>query len=239
MLKQRIIGLDVFRGWAIFLMIVFHLCYDLNIFHFISIDILHDPFCKAFRALIVSMFLLAVGISLYLVHFPRINPKNLKKRFFQIGGAALLVTAGSYIEFPATWVYFGILHFILLASFTALPFVKYPFFSLVVAIMIFVGYAVGVLETEWLYDLLKTSFHLPKYTRDLVTFFPWFSVVLLGISLAGFGWFWPLFSSSIFSDKWWGNRLLAWMGRHALIIYLLHLPVLFFLVETVHKVVHS
>ncbi|MCF6205901.1 MAG: DUF1624 domain-containing protein [Sulfurovum sp.] len=238
-MDKRIAGLDIFRGWAILLMIIFHLCYDLRMFRFIDADILHSPSWISFRALIVTMFLLAVGVSLYLVHASGINWGNLRKRLFYLGGAALIVTLGSYIEFPKSWVYFGILHFILLASFLILPFVKHPYFSLVTAVGILWGYAVGILHMEWLFKMLAPILHLPEYTRDLVSLFPWLAVVLLGVTLGGTGWYRPLFSASFFSEEHIGNRMLALMGRYALIIYLLHLPILFFLVEMLYKILHT
>ena len=59
----RIRAIDAMRGTAICLMIVYHAAFDLNWFHIINADFNHDRFWLAFRDLIVSSFLLLVGVS--------------------------------------------------------------------------------------------------------------------------------------------------------------------------------
>jgi len=81
-----------------------------------------------------------------------------------------------------------------------------------------------------LYDWVRPILHLPRYTEDLARFFPWFGAVLVGMALYDLGWYRPIFSWSFFAADTRVNRVLAWMGRHALVIYLVHLPVLFGLV---------
>ena len=43
---NRVIGLDVIRGLAVFFMVIFHLCFDLDYFKFINIDMIHGIFWK-------------------------------------------------------------------------------------------------------------------------------------------------------------------------------------------------
>ena len=87
----RLVGLDIFRGWAILLMVLFHFSYDLNYFKFIHIQMQIDPFWVYARYVIVSMFLLSVGISLALVHRTHIQWHKVYKRTLLLGGASLLV----------------------------------------------------------------------------------------------------------------------------------------------------
>ena len=235
MQNKRLVGLDVFRGWAILLMVFFHLAYDLNYFHFIEVNFKQDIFWIYARYLIVTMFLISVGISLALVHKPQINWGKMYKRTLMLGVAALLVSIVTYIQFPQKWVYFGILHFVLFTSWIGLLFLPYPRLSFFLALFILIGSYLGFLHTQYLFDFLQSPFHLPRYTEDLVIFFPWFSVVLFGISFVGMGFHKKLFTLSILNSDNQFNTILAFTGRHALIIYLLHQPLLFGFLLLLHQ----
>jgi len=228
--QERLLGLDVFRGWAILLMVLFHLAYDLNYFHFIDINLKKDFFWVYARYVIVSMFLFSMGISLALVHRPNIRWKRMYKRTFMLSVASILVSVATYIQFPDRWVYFGILHFILFASWLGLLLVPFPSLSFLLGLFILVGSYFGFLHTQYLFDILQSPLHLPKYTEDLVIVFPWFSVVLFGIAFVGFAWQNKVFTFPLLNATNRFNLFLAFSGRHALLIYLLHQPILFGLI---------
>ncbi len=229
--SKRVEGLDIFRGWAIFLMVLYHFTFDLNHFGFIHVNMNSSSLFLISRYTIMSMFLLSVGISLALVHKDKLNYKSIKKRLLLLGGASILVSIGTYIEFPYTWVYFGILHFILVASLLALPFLRYPKVALTLAIAILVGSALNLLNMHPLFHLLQPILHLPQYTEDLVPLVPWFSVVLLGSVMVHYNLHIKVFQHKIFSQDFFLNRIFKRMGKHSLLIYLIHQPILFLLFE--------
>jgi len=134
-----------------------------------------------------------------------------------------VISLATWIAFPAYWVYFGIIHFILLASLLGLPFVGRGVLSLISGILILLLYWSGLWQETGLYSLLKAPLHLPRYTLDLVPLLPWFGVVLLGIAFAAFGLHRRI-------EEWLPEHRfpsLRWSGRHALAIYLLHQPLLY------------
>lgn len=220
--KPRLHYLDVIRGTAIILMTIYHFCFDLDNFQYIQLDMDRDIFWRVFRYMIVSMFLVTMGISLALTHSTGLCWKCLRKRSIFLGGAAILVSIGSYLQFPQSWIYFGILHFILFASWAALPFINQATLSLVTAMIILWGSYSGWLHTRPLFDTLQPLLHLPKgYTEDLVNVFPWFAAVLIGIFVAAMGWH----KIPRLSPAPW-NQKIAFLGRHALLIYLIHQPLL-------------
>ena len=227
MQKIRIDGLDIFRGLALLLMIMYHFTYDLNHFHLITIDMNHTPLFLVFRYTIMSMFLFSVGISLALVHTPKIRWKSIQKRILLLGGASLIVTIATYIEFPHAWVYFGILHFILLASLVGLLFLPYPKMALVTAVVILIGSATETLNMQIFFQFIQPILHLPIYTEDLVPFIPWFAVVLLGIGTTHYKLPQKLFTLPLVSNKYLFTRGLKFIGQHSLLIYLIHQPILF------------
>jgi len=225
---KRIIGIDIFRGSAIVLMIIFHIAYDLQYFNYLNLHITTEPFWKNFRLIIVNMFLVTVGMSLALAHRDSIHWAAVRKRTFQLALASLLVSVSTYMIFPHSWVYFGILHFILLASLLALPFIHRPWLSLALSVIILIAYFHFGLRTQPLFDLLAIPLGLPlKRTVDLVQIIPWISTVLIGISIVGFNLHHKLFDTKLFNAESKCQRSLVFMGKHALIIYLIHQPLLF------------
>jgi len=225
---QRIAGLDVFRGWAILLMVMYHFAYDLKYFAYISSNLDKESFWVYRRYLIVFMFLVSMGMGLKLTYRSGIAWHKVKKRTLILGVSSLLVTVVTYIQFPHTWVYFGVLHFILVASWLGLIFLPYPRFSLATAILILLGSYFGWLHTHHLFTFFQPIFHLPvHYSQDIVRLFPWFAVVLIGMVIVSYQIHIKLFSNVLFSTSFFPNRTLAFLGRHSLIVYLVHQPILF------------
>ncbi len=236
MKKHRVIGLDIFRGWALLLMVIYHFNYDLSYFNIIQINLNSSNFFLLFRYTIISMFLLSMGISLSLVHRKSILWKKLKKRIILLSLASLAVTVATYIVFPNAWVYFGILHFILLSSILALPFLNHPKIALISAILILIGSATDSLTVHPLFNFLQPILHLPPvHTQDVIAIFPWFGVVLLGTVIAYYKVHQKIFTHKIFSTNSPLNRFLKFMGQHSLFIYLIHQPILFFAFDSYFK----
>ena len=219
--------IDYLRGIALLLMFVYHFCFDLNYYQFIQTNFYNNPLWIYFRVIIVSLFLWLVGISLWLAASKEINLPRYLTRLIFLAISALLVSASSYITFPSSYIYFGILHFILLASIVGLAFVRLYYANLILGIaLIFIG--IFISHSVFNHNNLQW-FGLMTYkpkTEDYVPFLPWFGVVLLGIFSAQF-----IFKKGHFKIfKYWQDtsrhqQLIVCMGRHSLLIYLLHQPV--------------
>jgi len=209
-------------------MILFHFSFDLNNFHYINIDIKHGLEWHYFRYIIVTMFVFSAGISLYLANQTGIDFIKLKRRVLTLLAASLLVTIGSYSQFPSSWIYFGILHFFLFASIFGLIFIKFPKLSFLVGLSIVLGYIFGVLHMHWLYALLQEPLHLPvRYTEDLANIIPWFGVFLLGVSFANSRLLNKIFNNIFFNSQNKINKSFSFLGKHSLLIYLVHQPLFF------------
>ena len=113
--NNRNYEIDLLRGLAIVLMVIFHFGYDLSIFGWAHYNTSEDIEWRIFRSIIVSGFLLAVGMSSYLAYQKSINKKKLAKTVGKLFAVSLLITIGSLILDPNTLVYFGIIHFITVA----------------------------------------------------------------------------------------------------------------------------
>jgi len=225
---KRLQLIDLLRGLAIVLMVLFHGAYDLTFYHLTQFDFYNDPFWLNTRTFIVSLFLSLVGISLVLASTHSINWKRYAKRMVWLVASAALITLTSYFMFPGRTIVFGILHFIVLASLLGLLFTAHPWISLVTGIVLIL---IGTLYSHPLFD--HPSLHwiglmtFRPATEDYVPLLPWMGVVLLGISTG------HLLEKTTAGKKLLCSylpfgfaRLLALAGRHSLLIYLLHQPVL-------------
>jgi len=213
--------IDFLRGLAIVLMVIFHFGYDLTVFGWADFSTSRDIEWKAFRTIIVSGFLLAVGMSSYLAYQKSINRKKLALAVGKLFAVSLFITLGSLLMHPSTWVYFGIIHFITVALPISVIFVRVPYIALIIGIGCIAGYWIGLLNlaTFWEWSVLHLG--IPTRTVDLVSFFPWIGVVLMGVFVMHKQLFEIKLQPSLISNK------LVLLGRHSLIIYLIHQPILY------------
>lgn len=254
----RITLLDKLRGTAVVMMIAYHLCFDLNYFRFASFNMLVDPGWIAWRTMIVSSFLLIMGVSLQLAaqvkasHRPSLTTQSIawwRRLFFgrgfwgrwlQITLAALCVSIGSYAMFPQGYIYFGILHFAAAATLLAQPLLKLGKANILVGIvLILLGKFVQLefMNPKALNWIGMVS-QLPL-TEDYVPLLPWLGVVLVGTGGASL---WQNQGNTVW--PWLNNleqqlptpmaKMLSFLGRHSLLVYLLHQPILMALLSAVY-----
>lgn len=232
---RRLASVDLARGVAIALMFAYHFCFDLNYLALVSLDLYRDPFWLHARTVIVTLFLLLVGVSLSLAHAQGIRWPAVRRRSVQLVVAAAVVSAGSYLLFPRSYIFFGVLHFIALASLLALPFVRRQWLALVGGVgLLWLGLGVtSPLFDQPLLNWVGLMSHKPV-TEDYVPLLPWLGVVLLGVYLGGRLAALPAASPLL---RWQASgppgTALVWAGRHSLLLYLLHQPLLLGLLSLV------
>ena len=209
-------------------MVVFHVCYDLRYFGYVDWQIPTGPGWWQFRYLILSLFLGTAGISLALYHSPAIRWRPFWKRAGQIALAALAISLVSLVVFPQGWIYFGILHFILVASLISIGLVRFPQVALGLGLAILAIHWLDMLSPRWPFNGI--SDYLPGYTEDFVPLLPWLGVVFVGVWLGGLVRAQKLPAGGLHLPRW-----LDFAARHSLAIYLLHQPLLFGLFFLVGK----
>lgn len=225
--KQRIILIDMLRGIAIALMFIYHFCFDLDYFGYVSFQFNSDPFWLNFRAVIVSLFLGVMGFSLYLAHHKSWNRTAWSKRLGILILASMAVSISSYLMYPNSFIFFGILHFITVASLLGLAFVKLGYLNLVLGpIFLLLGnYFSHPLFNHPYLQWVGMMSQRP-ITEDYVPLFPWMGMILIGLGLAH----WSKNNQFLTRLLYWQNqhsiiRVLCLAGRHSLLIYLLHQPI--------------
>jgi uncharacterized membrane protein len=233
--RPRIELVDVLRGVALLAMATYHFTWDLDFHGFVPRGTANEGFFRLFARGIASSFLFLVGVSLVLAHARGIRWRAFRLREAQVVAGAAAITLVTFFVTPGSFVFFGILHQIALASLVGLLFLRLPTVvpALVgiAAIGISLCYATPLTEPKWL-AWIGLAERAPS-TNDYVPVFPWTGVVLLGIAFARVvdrfdGWTkLSGLNGALMRLRLWP---LAWLGRHALVFYLLHQPILFGLV---------
>lgn len=222
--QPRLIALDLARTLAILCMVIFHFTFDLALFGHIPAETMFQPFWYYFARLIAGSFLFLSGLSLWLAHGRVIRWGAFWTRLAQVAGGAALVTLASIWLVPGGPIWFGILHAIAAASLLGLLALRllWPV-TLGLAALIFAaawGPRFAAFDPLWLVwtGLAETR----PMMGDYVPLIPWAAPALAGIALA----------KALRLDLWPGRApspllyRLALPGRHSLVIYLLHQPIL-------------
>jgi uncharacterized membrane protein len=236
--KVRFDEIDGLRGFAIAQMVVYHLCYDLNHFGWTNFPIVLSLGWEIWQVSILSTFLLLTGISLVLRDAFKPSWRDFWRRWIQIAASALAVSLGSYLIFPESYIFFGILHFISIALILGRLVLPLEAYNLMLGILVI---AISQNVSHPIFNMPVLSWiglatQVP-FTQDFVPIFPWFGVVLIG---CGLGSVWrshdckrpkwvTLFAQSI-------PQFSIWTGRHSLAIYLIHQPILFVLLFAIEKI---
>ncbi|WP_417712412.1 heparan-alpha-glucosaminide N-acetyltransferase [Roseibium aggregatum] len=239
MRSTRLAVLDLARGLAVVAMAIYHFSWDLSWFAYVDWPVAQGTGWRIFAASIAGSFLFLAGISLDFAHHTGIRWQAFWRRLGVIVAAAAAVSAVTYFTFGDTFVRFGILHSIALSSLIALPFTRLPVvFAVLAAALVFslpFWAASPAFDGQvWLWTGLGT----PGFASvDYVPLAPWASVTLAGIAVSKIfrklG-LWQSLSGLTFSHR--PGRLTRFLGRHSLLVYLLHQPLLYGLVWTAAQV---
>jgi uncharacterized membrane protein len=231
--SRRFDRIDALRGAAIAWMTAYHFAFDLNYFGWIRQSFLHDPFWTTQRTAIVSLFLFCAGLGQAMAVVQGQPWPRFWRRWVQIAGCALLVSAGSLLMFRQTFIYFGVLHgiavMLIIVRLTA-PWGAWLWPAGLVAILLPwaampVHVAFGnlhMLNERWLNWIGFIS--MKPATQDYVPLLPWLGVMWWGVAAGQ--WFLRHRPQVLQGPIPRAAAPLAWMGRWSLTWYMLHQPVL-------------
>ena len=240
--KKRFPLLDSLRGTVLVSMIIYHATWNFVYIYGMDWSWYQSKAAYVWQQSICWTFILLSGFCFSL------GKRHLKSGLMVFGGGAL-VTLVTLMAMPQNRVVFGVLtcigSCILLVAVMEKIIRKIP--AIVGMTMCFVlflftkninsgymglGEGVRIMVPEvWYRNYLTTylGFPFPKfYSTDYFSLFPWIFLFLTGFYL------WGIFQR----NNWWHNPILQlkvpvlnFLGRHSLLIYLLHQPVIYALQE--------
>lgn len=209
---------DVVRGIAFCNMFVYHALWFAT-----DAGLLHLDFesmgLHVWQRSIAGTFFFLVGVSLHLA--AGVPTQRFLLRLGRVAGGAAIVTLASIVLDPDRIVRFGVLHAIFVCSVLGRFFVgRGQWLHALGVVIAVIGTSVShpAFDSPW---LAWTGFgtHVPV-TFDHQPFVLWFGVVLMGIAAAQgapeSAWRW--------SAAW--AEPFAFLGRHSLLLYMAHVPLL-------------
>jgi uncharacterized membrane protein len=236
--STRFIEIDMLRGLAIFLMIFGHILWDLDYFGLFPMNY---AVYSLLQKTVPPLFFLLVGISIIVnkkkaEEKPFFNEniyyKNLILRGLKVFSLGMILTIGSLIYIPEKAVIFGVLHCIGVSIILTALFLKFKTSALPFSLLILFS---GTFISQFVFEK-PTFFHLMvglhqtnvwMYTIDYFPLIPWFGICLLGVVIGDF-----LYSGSKRRfhmpdlSKYKPVIIFQWLGKHSLIIYLVHQPII-------------
>ncbi len=244
---SRFWEIDVVRGIAVVLMVLFHLVFDLAYLGIWNVN----PYAGGFLLLqrtTAFLFLSLVGVSLALSHFRHPGFGHTLSRFFLLAAFALSITLVTSLYPGRVAIVFGVIHFIAVSVLLGWLFVRLPAWTNLAAGLLLLGQGLAydatalftgiaavmpaMLQPIFLFlGFPAAGFH----SLDYYPLLPWFGLVLVGIAVGK-----VLYRQSKPVAKTAIPLVLKplnWLGKNALAVYLVHQPVLIGLLLAVKAIV--
>ena len=222
---ERFDRLDALRGVAILWMALFHFSFDLNHFGLIRQNFYTDPFWTLQRMCIVTLFMFCAGIGQAIAFEQGQRWPRFWKRWAQVAACAVLVSVGSWVMFPRSFISFGVLHalavLLIVARLTA-GWGRWLWLAGLVAVLLPQWVQHPWFDTRWT-NWIGLVTRKPV-TEDYAPVLPWLGVVWWG--LAAGQWVLKRRRAWVAGALPAGAAPLAVLGRWSLSFYMLHQPVL-------------
>jgi len=226
---MRLERLDIIRGIAIFLMVIFHLNYSLvNIFNSQILELPANIWFYIWR-ISALLFIIIAGISFVLAENKykiKIIKKYIKVSIF-LWIIAFFISLSTLLFFPEQYIRFWIIHFFSLSFLLLLLFRKFKYYNIILWlwIIIYGFYFISIVEVKYLYFL---GFVYPWFnSADFYPILPYFWVMLLWY------WIWTyLLNNNLLHILRWSSisnifkKFFIYIWKKSLLIYIIHQPII-------------
>ncbi len=229
----RIHLLDVLRGISVSAMIVYHFFWDLGYFGFIELENITRGLPLLFAQCIGASFIIISGISLRLASYSSNFSAKFLKRLLVLVLICLAITSITFYLDKKSFIFFGILHFLVTCSLLGLLFVKIQnnkilFIVFVCSLVVSVSNIKFDLPSH--FSWLGLNSEVP-ITNDFYPLFPWVSFYFFGLCVSKHVEIFLTHRNSScrndYSKFFTICKGLQILGRNSLTVYILHQPIFF------------
>ncbi len=221
--------LDAIKGTLVLAMIAYHACYIAVMFGLADIE-LYSGFWWIFPRMIAAGFVAVSGWNLAAKRARGAGFRAFGKRAGLLALIALAISAATWPVLGKGFVFFGVIHLLAASSVLAYPLLGRPIVAAGTGLLFLIaGMVLGKFRFDfawlgWL-GLRPSSLH----PADYLPLAPWFAFIAWGAAVR------DALRDRILRDPEKRHyktppvtiRLLAAAGRHSLVVYLAHLPLLY------------
>ena len=243
--SRRVTFLDEFRGFVIVLMILFHLGYDLVYLFHVDVPFYLSAFVqRGVQPFIAISFTLISGVAC------RYSHDNIK-RGSMVFAIACAMTAVTWFFMRDQVIWFGVLHMLGASMILFGIFERHKqrnkradllptFWSMFICLALFIltyHFSDGIMGLPHISE--RFCFRLPDhlyriiwlsplglrspdfFSSDYFPLIPWIFLFFFGTSMGA------IFRRNVMPEFFYRKhfRMLEWLGRHSLVVYVLHQPV--------------
>ena len=245
---MNIVIINKFRGIAFILMFIYHIFIFLKVLT--KFNYLNHPFLNFIGIISRNIFIILVGVSLYLSFKNSKNITEYKKkqllRSIKIYSIAIYITILTYFIINNYYIVFGVLHFISLSIFLLHPFINnIPILLFIFIICILLSHFNYIIPTnpnsflDYINGII--GFNIYKTTIDSFPLIKWIPKVIIGIFI---GYFIYYFYNKNLNKKNKKNKkitiiqkiinnedFLSFIGKNTLLLYIIHIPIIYIIIK--------
>lgn len=212
--------IDVLRGLAVIGMIIYHFLVDLEIFYGYKIGVFDYPVALLARIVGIT-FIALLGMSAQLQFKKTKTTKVFFKRAAVILFWALIITLITYALFPQEFIWFGILHLVAVSL-------------CMLALIVRLRSNILLFLLGLLVITAGLTLNIPApITLDYYPILPWFGIAIWGVVL---GRVYPIWRQKLPFIRA-HNKLIAWLGKNSLGVYIAHQPILLTILYVANRIV--
>ncbi len=230
---------DLLRGIGIIMMILSNAVTDFQFFLGYS-D--HWLFWRAFAIATASIFIFTSGLSFWISYSRtlRRNPRpygKYLKRALKLVGLGFLITLVT-LSFPTGTIYFGILTFLGVSTLLGMPFYRMGKKNLLISPIFLLGWFLirNIHGPLW---LLPIGMFPDFFMLDYFPIFPWFAIYLVGMGVASTLYPGGKRKRDIRAPGFLLVPFICLAGRHSLLIYLIHQPIVVTILLLIYGQLHG
>ena len=248
---MEIVLINYLRGIAFILMFIYHIFVILKVVN--NNNYLNNYYINIIGIIARNIFILLVGVSLYLSYAKSDNFNTYKKkqlaRSIKIYFIAIIITIFTYYTMFEYYVVFGVLHFISVAILLLHNFVNnFNILITICLVCLYLNSKKYMLYSQYSfinYIYSITGLHIYKNTIDSFPLIKWIPGVIFGIFIG------YVISHSIKKNIKTNNKktktnnkktktnlftyYLDLIGKNTLILYLIHFPLIYFIIKYIYN----